>query len=58
MGNVLEKLRVMKYERDMGKKKNFTPYTEIQFAYGTTNARYPLLLPPIINIPLIVNIFV
>ncbi|DBA04145.1 TPA: hypothetical protein N0F65_004253 [Lagenidium giganteum] len=38
MGNVLEKLRVLNYEREMSKKKNFTPYTETQFAYLTSNA--------------------
>lgn len=40
MGNVLEKLRVLNYEREMGKKKTIAPYTETQFAYMTTNARY------------------
>ncbi|TMW57485.1 hypothetical protein Poli38472_003410 [Pythium oligandrum] len=38
MGNVLEKLRILGYEREMGKKKSFTPYTETQFAYLTSNA--------------------
>jgi hypothetical protein len=39
MGNVLEKLRIMDYEKEMGKKKNFTPYTQTQFAYQTNNVR-------------------
>ncbi|CEG39972.1 Huntingtin interacting protein 1 (Hip1) interactor Hippi [Plasmopara halstedii] len=33
MGNVLEKLRVLQYERDLVKKKSLTPYNEVQFAF-------------------------
>jgi estrogen-related receptor beta like 1 len=32
MGNVLEKLRVLQYERELGKKKSFVPLNETQFA--------------------------
>ncbi|KAF4320330.1 hypothetical protein BBO99_00000476 [Phytophthora kernoviae] len=32
MGNVLEKLRVLQYDRELGKKKSFVPYNETQFA--------------------------
>ncbi|KAE9048129.1 hypothetical protein PR003_g739 [Phytophthora rubi] len=32
MGNVLEKLRVLQYEREFGKKKSFAPFSETQFA--------------------------
>ncbi|KAJ0397689.1 hypothetical protein P43SY_002395 [Pythium insidiosum] len=38
MGNVLEKLRILNYEREMGKKKSFTPYVETQFAVLSGNA--------------------
>lgn len=38
MGNVLEKLRVLEYEKELGgKKKSFAPYTETQFAFPSTN---------------------
>ncbi|OWZ22252.1 Intraflagellar Transport Protein 57 [Phytophthora megakarya] len=36
MGNVLEKLRVLQYERELGKKKSFTPFHETQFAVVST----------------------
>lgn len=32
MGNVLEKLRVLQYDKELGKKKSFVPYSETQFA--------------------------
>ncbi|EEY64684.1 Intraflagellar Transport Protein 57 [Phytophthora infestans T30-4] len=32
MGNVLEKLRVLQYDREFGKKKSFVPFNETQFA--------------------------
>ncbi|ETL44495.1 hypothetical protein L916_05217 [Phytophthora nicotianae] len=32
MGNVLEKLRVLQYEREFGKKKSFVPFNETHFA--------------------------
>lgn len=35
MGNVLEKLRALNYEREYIKKKGLAPFTETQFAIST-----------------------
>lgn len=35
MGNVLEKLRALSYEREYLKKKGLAPFTETQFAVMT-----------------------
>lgn len=40
MGNVLEKLRALNYEREYLKKKGLAPFTETQFAVMTfSNAK-------------------
>ncbi|OQR99027.1 Intraflagellar Transport Protein 57 [Achlya hypogyna] len=38
MGNVLEKLRILGYDKELSKKKNFVPYTDTQFALAATNS--------------------
>ncbi|KAF0698776.1 Aste57867_10634 [Aphanomyces stellatus] len=38
MGNALEKLRILGYEREMSKKKNFVVFTDTQFALPAQNA--------------------
>lgn len=37
MGNVLEKLRVLEYEKELDKKEPVVPISEIQFAYPSTS---------------------
>ncbi|ETW08581.1 hypothetical protein H310_01130 [Aphanomyces invadans] len=38
MGNALEKLRILGYEKEMSKKKNFVAFTDTQFALVAQNA--------------------
>ncbi|RHZ33768.1 hypothetical protein DYB26_009579, partial [Aphanomyces astaci] len=40
MGNALEKLRILGYEKEMSKKKNFVVFTDTSFALAAQNARY------------------